>query len=568
MKRINGCFLLLGLCVALATVLPRHSQASAPLQTNNLVANGGFENGFNGWQTCGTARLADAQGGAATMVHNGRYAARFGTTAGNNCPKPPSGYDYMCCNQQAVWQQIAIPADAPALTVSFWYWVEGTPQEDLDVLLGANQYDFTNSFNGVYLGRVSPYYLPGWQLYRHVLKPADLDKVRGKTLLLSFQLEDPVDDKFNFAIDDVQVVPAAVRTTPALLPAALKGDGTLPLAYVRTDADNSYNRRLYRMDTDGTKAELIYRGELSDVGEPVWSWGGTQIAIIDGNVYPPDERDPNKYVTATALTVMNCDGSNLRQIHQTGGIPGDPDFIQEFTDLSWAPDDSGLAASIFAYQRYDSGKLDGGLARIELINATTGKNTKLLDYATSPEWGRNNRILFEAYDLLGKDRDEGVWELNVATQPLVEQQLTRRGGYDEDNEPVWAPDGQHFVTVRPTGSSRYEEDGDSVRNEALMLFDRNDLAKPRMLLLGDLGYLSHPAWSPDGKYVVYTLGQGNRSDIWWLEVATGATGPITTDGLSRDAHWRPNPPTLGLQAAPCGVSPASPVKVYLPFVQR
>jgi Tol biopolymer transport system component len=559
----------------LLLLVPRPGLTTTPI----VLANPGFESGVSPWHICGGATHVDAQVAGANAVHSGRYAIQLqnpSTTVG--CPSPPPGYEYMGLTPQALWQEVTIPADTPAVTVSFWYWVDGLPRTDLDVYLASNMYKFSAGFGGADLGRISPYLLPGWQLFRYVLTPDELAKVRGKTLWLAFRLYDPLgaNDTLTFRIDDVQVVGADVRTTAAPLPAALRGDGSQPLAFIREDAANSYRTRLYRMDTDGRNLHLMYPGQLSDVGRPVWSHSGRNIALIDGNTYPPGETNPDKYVPATALVVVNADGSNPRPIYQTTGIPGSPcppttteypDFIQQLTNVSWSPDDRVLAASIFAYNRYCSGRLEGGLARIERIDAATGASTRLLDYATTPHWGTNNRLLFEAYDLVGSNRGGSIWDLDLGVQPPAEHQLLSGKGFDEDNDPVWHPDGRRFATIRPTGSYRYDADGNASRNQALMLFDRQNLASPRMLLLADHGGIRHPTWSPDGTYLIYTLIHASATDIWWLDVATGATGPITTDGLSSDANWRPACPGLAgvrRNSVCAGVGQRS----YLPLVQR
>lgn len=569
--------LLLVLLLALATsFLPTASYARPAVQGGaaNLLTNPGFENGFNGWQRCGSARLADTQADGPSAAHMGRYAAQFGSPSGEDCPQPPEGYDYMCCNEQAVWQQVTIPANAPAVTVSFWYWLEAEPQEgnipDLYVYLATNQYQFTQQFDGADLGTVDPAHLPGWQLFRRILTPEELAEVRGKTLLLSFVWQDEATAATRMRIDDVRVALAAERTTAAPLPAALQGDGTRPLAYVHLEAGNGSDRELWRMDTDGGGAVLLYPGLLSDVGGPAWSNSGTSIAVIDGNLYPPNANG----TLASALTLVNAATGEDSQIYQTTSQPGNPPFIQELTELTWAPDDSGIAASIFAYNPPYGGNLGFGLARIELINVTNGNDTLLLDYATSPHWSRaSNRILFEAYDLQGSNRDESIWEFDVAVQggPRTQQLLKGQGIAEDDQEPTWAPDGQRFVTIRPTASQRYEGEEFAGRNEAIMLFDRDDLDNPRMLLLADHGHIDHPAWSPDGNYLLYTLNtsDGNRSlrNIWWLDVNTGATGPVTTDGLSLNADWRPSCPGLR-STAPGGCPNGTNSTPYLPLTQR
>lgn len=563
------------LCCAFAAAVPHAGRAQAPQQVPaNLVADAGFE-GSGSWNVCGGAVFADAQASGPSAVHSGRYAAQFrNPSTGANCPAAPPGYEYFSKAPQAVWQNVAVPAGAPAVTVSFWYRVDGVPATDLDVFLASNMYRFTNSFVGADLNNVSGFALPGWQLFRHVLNADELAAVRGKTLLLAFRLNDPLgrDETLTFGIDDVQVVMADAHTTGAPPPAALRGDGTRPIAYVHADADNTYNRRLYRMDTDGQNAGLVYRGQLSDVGGPVWSRGGDRIALIDGNTYPAGEPNPDKYVSATALTVLNADGANPRQIFQTGGVPGSPcpapggtatdDFIQELTHLSWASDDRSLVTSIFAYLRDCNGKLGGGLARIETVPAAGGASTKILDFATTPEVSRDGRIVFEAYDLQGGNRAGSVWVYEAAAQPAG-QKLLEPKGYDDDGDPTWLPDNRRFATLRPTMSYRF--DADSTRSQAIMLFDRQDLANPRMLLLADHGSVSDLAVSPDGAYLLYTLGtsEGNTTkyNIWWLDIATGASGPVTSDGLSSDPDWR--------QAAGSPGGPSRlPRRVSIPWAAR
>jgi hypothetical protein len=105
----------------------------------------------------------------------------------------------------------------------------------------------------------------------------------------------------------VQVSGAAVRTTAAPLPAALRGDGSRPLAVIRAAAGNAFRTRLDRIDTDGRNPQLIYPGQLSAVARPVWSHSGRRIGLIDGNTYPPNQTNLDRYVPATALALMNAE---------------------------------------------------------------------------------------------------------------------------------------------------------------------------------------------------------------------------------------------------------------------
>lgn len=111
------------------------------------------------------------------------------------------------------------------------------------------------------------------------------------------------------------------------------------------------------------------------------------------------------------------------------------------------------------------------------------------------------------------------------------------------------------MTTRPTGSPNPS----GGRNQAIMLFNREDIQNPRMLLLADHGMsASARMFSPDGKYVFYTLASsgGKGSNVWWLNVATTETGPVTSDGLILDVDWRPSSTTLLNR------------KVFLPSLRR
>jgi hypothetical protein len=76
-----------------------------------------------------------------------------------------------------------------------------------------------------------------------------------------------------------------------------------------------------------------------------------------------------------------------------------------------------------------------------------------------------------------------------------------------------------------------------------MLNDRDDLQNPTVLLVADQGGIGGAiddfTWSPDGRWVLYTIHESaDTANVWWLDVATGATGRVTTDGASVSVDWR------------------------------
>ncbi len=510
---------------------------AGPSAAANLVANGGFEtNGGAPWAGCGNVKIIDAQTSGRYSVGSGRYAVRLGNPTTSECS------DLGYTNQtQLMAQPVTIPGGATALTLSFWYHVEGNEAAVLRAFLST---DPSEPELGAETDAIADPGNPGWQQFRRVFRPDEVRTVAGQTVWLGFDLraELAANELQGYFIDDVTLVAAAVKTTPSPLPAALASDGTRPIAFVRETTGSLAEDQLYRMNTNGSKPKLVYPGELGEVQDPTWSHQGDLIAVIDRNMWPPGELDPAKNVSAAAIRIVDPDTGDTALAYQTAGRPGKVrpgleeihDFIQVVDKISWAPNDKGLAASVFAFFQYQSGRMEGGFARIETINPSTRKGTKILDFATGVDWSRRNRMLFEGYDLQGGNRADGVWELANGRERL----LTGGASFLNDRVPTWSADGRRFAVIRATSAMR-DIAGDEARIDVIMVFTRANLNAGRSILVADHGYIDDLAWSPDGRYILYTLTTPRGDNIWWVDTQTGATGRLTRDGRSSDAHWRP-----------------------------
>ncbi|MGQ9527108.1 MAG: hypothetical protein ACUVUA_04975 [Chloroflexus sp.] len=523
-------------------------------QPQNLIQDGGFEQGAINWAGCGNVGLVDAQVSGSEFVYAGRYAAALGINAdGSDCPQLPN----LTTPKQILQQQLSIPANAPAVTVSFWY--RAAAGTAVDMFLARGLYQFDPNLGGVKLGSFATDLPPGWQLYRTVLIGENLDRVRGQTLFFSIviQSDAPTEETAYLLVDDVRVVVADQRTRASPLPPALRGDGSRPLAVIRREGDSRF---LYRMDTDGGNRTLLYRGLLNNVRNPVWSPDGQRIAVVDYNTWPwpvPDP-DPQNNLPASAITVLNANGGGGQQVFQTQsrkgsrcsfvGVPGQsevPSQILRVNHLAWLSADQ-LVFDIVGFNQFCNGQVTGGAANIHVASArsTTTFPPTLAAAAVRPTANRNGRVLFEHFG----ERTRGIWEV-VATSSSPTPELLLPGG--RETQPVWSPDGRRFAVVRDTVSPSADA---SERVTAIMVYDRDNLALPRQVLFADHGRsVRSISWSPNGAYLAYTLEQANdQSDIWWLEIASGATGPITTDGVSFAASWRS----------------VSVLSVYLPMVIR
>ena len=176
-RRRPGGLLGLLLCLSLypGALAPRGALAQ------ELLQNGGFEDGVDPWTGCGGVSIVDSQdpGTTAAMVHTGRYAGRIGGLSDESCPS---------LEAFVMVQPVAIPADATALTLSFWFSrlgpdldPQGNSVADLSVSLGTDPFIGTALFDVV-----SHNVLRGWMPFRGNLGSDDLAAFRGQNAYLRF----------------------------------------------------------------------------------------------------------------------------------------------------------------------------------------------------------------------------------------------------------------------------------------------------------------------------------------------------------------------------------------------
>jgi WD40-like Beta Propeller Repeat len=519
-----------------------------------LLQNGGFEDGAAPWSGCGGVSIVDGQdaGTTAAMVRTGRYAARIGGLSDGSCVSAPAF---------VMVQPVAIPADATALTLSFWFSrlgpdlaPDGNSVADLSVSLSTDPFIGTAFFDVV-----SHNVLRGWMPFRGNLGSNDLAAFRGQNAYLRFAVHYTGDSGVTYSFDDVSLVAADVRTEAAPLPAGLVSDGSRPLVLLQRSAANPDGLTVVRLDTDGTNAMPIDTGLYNMPRLPRWSPDGSAITVLDDDVSPHDAAVPARI---TRLSVVGPDGSGRREIFATQGLAGTggsppfcrppncveppgPALDQIIKGVEWSPDGRVIAVTVCVHNRYDWGETGDDSCHVELIDATTGAVIRSdLDGWFRPDWGPamlfNGPASYPNYEL------RGVWEGDPSVTPATQQLILPAPLdllVDGDRLPTWAPDGRHFVTARQIGGYRFDANGFAVRTEAVMLHDHEDLQNPRVLMIADRGGISGAigdfTWSPDGRWVLYTLYESaDAANVWWLDVTTGATGRVTNDGASVSVDWR------------------------------
>src|SRR5262245_40776970 len=285
-----------------------------------LLQNGGFEDGAAPWEGCGGVSTVDPQdaGTTAAMVRTGQSAGRIGGHSDESCGTLPA-------SQFVLVQPVTLPADATDLTLSFWFSrlgadldPQGNSVADLSVSLTTDPSIGTELFDVV-----SHNVLRGWMPFRGHLTADDLAAVRGQNAYLRFAVQYTGDSDVTYYLDDVSLVAADVHTQAEPLPAALAGDGARPLVLLQRNPANPDGLTVVRLDTDGTKPLPIDTGLYHGPRLPRWAPDGSAIAVVDDDVSPHDNSVPATLkARISRLSVMRPDGTGRREVFATQGLPG------------------------------------------------------------------------------------------------------------------------------------------------------------------------------------------------------------------------------------------------------
>jgi Tol biopolymer transport system component len=95
---------------------------------------------------------------------------------------------------------------------------------------------------------------------------------------------------------------------------------------------------------------------------------------------------------------------------------------------------------------------------------------------------------------------------------------------------AWDPSGQRLVV----GAIR-------AGRPVLAIFNVNTGHRERDIRLDGIDEVFHPTWSPDGRQIAFSALSGGYSDLWVIDVATGATRKLTDDAFADfQPSWSPD----------------------------
>lgn len=270
--------------------------------------------------------------------------------------------------------------------------------------------------------------------------------------------------------------------------------------------------------TGGEPTAISVRSHEAADEAPAFSPDGKRIAYASN-------KDGKKTIQVVALADM------VPKRISDGAAGGD-------TEPTWSPDGKRIVfVRGHAEDRHDLFVVpaDGSRAPELLLRGDDDKPV----YAGTPAWSPDGKtIVFSSDRREGKGT--GLWLLDVATKRLRRLTFPRPGAwFVRDRYATWSPDGKHIAFA----SNRHVASGDQADDYDIYAINPDGSGLIR--LTDDPGAAFDPAYSPDGKRIVFTSTR-DRKNEYELELYVMAAQGGKQQRMTRDDRPQNSAPSMGI----------------------
>ena len=498
----------------------------------NLISNGDFESD-EAWINCGGARYEPrdlATSGNRVLMLDSRSACEAGADR-----------DIVA----ATTQQIDLPGGfSDVLTISFQVRAEGVvPSLAFDLYLGNAVGESLQLFGGYRITSITQEAdeAPGWNLITLLVTRAQIEReIEASPLFLTFQFRSSAEvAATTIYLDDVRVTDGFRGTTQAApMPDALRnyaGDSRILFYKLTTE-----ERAVASMRPNGDDM-VVYEQIPAATVEGLARWfNESQITLSQKKFNPALPDDPSiQPGGSTDVIRYNLANGNEELVYQTIGEPGKflfqdalenkAAFDFEVRRTVWDAERNRGALSVCGRNRSPQFELNSDdLCKLFIIDATTNEiiNDEVNGFA--PEWSASGRLAYYYAD-------------KIYTASLSGTRLNPTVVYEGPNllqALDWSPDETQLV-IAELGSGSAVINGEIENIYTIKILDLATGQAENLLRVDHGSLIANLSWSPDGEFVIYSLNvDGGGAQVWWLEVATGQTGPITNTISGYAGTWQ------------------------------
>lgn len=381
--------------------------------------------------------------------------------------------------------------------------------------------------------------LPGWHSYYFILSKNDIRNLvtqnNNLTLALLFQNIDP---SLGFKLDHVQLRPGKFKG-PAVtqMPSDLRNSPQLITAYMKTDPKKSAYSGI--MTLGGKQAKIYPSFALPNYMHSYFHKNKLFIgrSTLETRFLTGKKPSTGEIIPGSSIEIneynLNGDPKPLKQVFLLYGQPGIHSsynasddrlaFIFEYHASKYIPSKDRVLHSYCGANIDYRQKIIGQPACLTKVKTISGKKINGKDHVfikgTSASISKNGMIAHH--------QNGSLYFSDINGQPL-----SSFGATIDMSDLAWSNNSNTLAIIyRSTGgiidSNNYFD--------RLVLLNVNEKGRVTKLSSSVLDQYvvegSSIAWSPDDQYIFFTkqLIHNYERQIWWLNVKTGDTGPVTTD---------------------------------------